>query len=97
MATGQGTITFDLGSAPGTNVVTASVSDASIGATSKVEIYIMGTDTTATHNAIEHQLLALAGLSLMPIAITASTGFTAQFASLLRLSGTFKARYIWAD
>ena len=56
MATGQGTLVFDFGAVPGTNVVTATVADATIGAASKVEVYLMGTDSTATHNAVEHQL-----------------------------------------
>jgi len=97
MATGQGTVTFDFGSAPGTNVITTEVSDASIGASSKVEVYLMGTDSTATHNAIEHQMLPLGGLSVQAIAISAGVGFTAQAMSLLRLTGTFTARYVWAD
>ena len=97
MATGQGTLTFNFGSAPGTNVVAATVSDATIGATSKVEVYLMGTDSTATHNAVEHQMLPLGGLSLQVISVTAATGFTAQAMSALRLTGTFQARYVWAD
>lgn len=97
MATGQGTVTFNFGSAPGTNVVTTAVSDAAIGAASKVEIYLMGTDSTATHNAYEHQLLPLGGLSLQVVSVTAGVGFTAQAASMLRLDGTFQARYVWAD
>jgi hypothetical protein len=97
MATGQGTVTFNFGAAPGTNVVTTAVTDASIGASSKVEIYLMGTDSTATHNAYEHQLLPLGGISLSPISVTAGVGFTAQAATLLRLTGTITARYVWAD
>lgn len=97
MATGQGTVVFNFGSAPGTNVVTTVVSDSAIGATSKIEIYIMGTDSTASHNAYEHSLLPLGGLSLSPISISAGVGFTAQAASMLRLTGTFTARYVWAD
>ena len=97
MATGQGTVTFNFGSAPGTNVVTTAVSDAAISGTSKVEIYLMGTDSTATHNAVEHQMLPLVGLSLSPISVTAGVGFTAQAMSLARLTGTFTARYVWAD
>lgn len=97
MATGQGTVVFDFGAAPGTNVVTTAVSDASIGASSKVEVYLMGTDSTATHNAIEHQMLPLGGLSVQAIAVSAGVGFTAQAMSLLRLTGTFTARYVWAD
>lgn len=97
MATGQGTVTFNFGAVPGTNVVTTAVSDATISGTSKVEIYLMGTDSTATHNATEHQMLPLGGLSLTPISVTAGVGFTAQAMSLLRLTGTFQARYVWAD
>ena len=97
MATGQGTVTFNFGAAPGTNVVTTAVSDASIGASSKVEIYLMGTDSTTTHNTYEHQLLPLGGLSLIAISVTADVGFTAQAATLLRLTGTIIARYVWAD
>jgi len=98
MATGLGTVVFDFGSAPGTNVVTTAVSGlTTISGTSKVEIYLMGTDTTATHNAVEHQMLPLGGLSLQVISVTAGTGFTAQAMSSLRLTGTFTARYIWAD
>ena len=97
MATGQGTVTFNFGSSPGTNVITTTVSDASIGAASKVEVYLMGMDSTATHNAVEHQMLPLGGLSVQVISVTAGVGFTAQAMSLLRLTGTFQARYVWAD
>lgn len=97
MATGQGTVTFNFGSVPGANVVSTVVSDATISGTSKVEVYLMGTDSTATHNAVEHQLLPLGGLSLQVISVSAGVGFTAQAASLLRLTGTFQARYVWAD
>lgn len=96
MATGVGTVTFDFGSAPGTNVVTTAVSDTGIGATSKVEIFMMGTDSTATHNSFEHSILPL-NLALSCISVTAGVGFTAQAATNLRLTGTFTARWIWAD
>lgn len=100
MSSGQGTITFDFGSAPGTNVVTAIVSDAGISAGSKVEIYMMGTDSTPGalgHNAYEHSIVALGGFALSCISVSSGSGFTAQAASLLKLTGTFKARYVWAD
>ena len=97
MATDQGTVVFDFGAAPGTNVVTTAVSSATISAGSNVELYLMGTDSTATHNAVEHQLLPLGGLSIQVISVTAGVGFTAQAASQLRLTGTFQARYVWAD
>lgn len=97
MATAQGTVVFDFGAAPGTNVVSTAVSSATIGAASKVEIYLMGTDSTATHNAIEHQMLPLLGLSLTPISVTAGVGFTAQAMSMARITGTITARWVWAD
>ena len=97
MATGQGTVTFDFGTAPGTNVVTTAVSSATISASSKVEVYLMGTDSTATHNSIEHQMIPLGGLSIQVISVTAGVGFTAQMMSNLRLTGTFQARFVWAD
>lgn len=97
MATGQGTLVFNFGAAPGTNLVQTTVTGLStIGASSKVEVYLMGTDSTATHNAYEHALLPL-DLALSCVAVTASTGFVAQAASTQRLTGTFQARYVWAD
>ena len=97
MATGQGTVTFNFGAAPGTNVVSTVVADAAIGAASNIEIYLSGLDSTAEHNAYEHGIIALGGLQLTPISRTAGVGFTAQAASLLRLTGNIKARYVWAD
>ena len=98
MATGLGTLVFDFGSAPGTNLVTTVVTgQTSISAISKVEIFLMGTDSTATHNAYEHALLPLANLALSCISVTAGTGFTAQAATTQRLTGTFAARFVWAD
>lgn len=98
MATGQGNITFNFGAAPGTNVVTTIVTgQASIGSSSKVELYIMGTDSTTDHNAVEHQMLPLGGLSIQPTNITAGTGFTGQIMTPLRMTGNITARYVWAD
>ena len=97
MATGQGTVVFDFGSAPGTNIVFTDVSVPSISATSKVDIYLMGTDSTASHNAYEHAIVELGGLALTCITVTAATGFRAQAATTLRLTGTITARYVWAD
>lgn len=97
MASGQGTVIFDFGAAPGTNLVTTVVSDAGIGAGSNIEIYLMGTDSTASHNAYEHSLLPLGGFSVQPISKTAGVGFEAQAATLLRLTGTVSCRYVWAD
>lgn len=98
MATGQGTITFDFGSSPGTNVVQSVVSDSGISVDSKVEIYLMGTTGTATHNAYEHSLLPyLDSMALSCVSVMAGVGFTGQMATKLRLTGTIQARYVWAD
>lgn len=97
MATGQGTIIFDFGAVPGTNVVSTVVADAAIGAASNIEIYLSGLDSTAEHNAYEHGLLKLGAFEATPVSRTAGVGFTAQAATLLRLTGTVKGRYVWAD
>lgn len=96
MATGQGTCTLDFGSGAGTNIVTVFVSSPTISSTSKVEVYFMGTDSTATHNSYEHSLAQLA-IAVSCVGITAGSGFTVQAASLNRFTGTFTARYVWAD
>ena len=94
MAT-QGTVTFDFGAAPGTNVVSTVVADAAMGAASDIEIYLSGLDSTADHNAYEHGIVALGEVQLTPISRTAGVGFTAQMATLLRLTGLVKARYVF--
>jgi hypothetical protein len=97
MATGQGTLTFDFGSAPGSSVVeTLNVSASGISSTSKIELYLDGTDSTATHNAYEHSILDLADISLKAIAKRANE-FDARCATTLRLTGTITARFVWAD
>lgn len=97
MATGQGIVTFDFGSAPGTNVVSTVVADTGIGANSNIEVYIKGTDSTADHNAYEHSIIALGNFQATPISQTAGVGFTAQAATELRMTGEVKARYVFAD
>lgn len=97
MATGQGTVTFDFGAAPGTNIAEEVVADAAIVAGANVEIYLLGTDSTATHNAYEHAIVALGGWQATATSVTAGVGFTAQAASLLRLTGEIECRYIWAS
>lgn len=98
MATGQGTVDFNFGAAPGTNIVETVVADAAIVSGANVEIYLMGTDSTATHNAYEHSILSMLGnWQATPISVTAGVGFTAQAASSLRLTGTIRCRYVWAS
>lgn len=95
MASGVGNATLDFGAAPGTNIATVNVTgQTGISNTSGVEAYLMGLDTTADHNAVEHSIVPL---RLSCTAITAGTGFTIQGSSDWRLTGTFKVRWVWAD
>lgn len=97
MATGIGTVVFDFGAAPGTNIATTTgIAAVGMSATSKIELYLDGTDSTATHNAYEHAIIQLGGFIMTPILKTTDS-FDAQAASLLRLTGTITARFVWAD
>lgn len=97
MATGQGIVTFSFGAAPGTQIVQATVTgQGAIGAGSKVDFFLMGSDTTSDHNAYEHALLALF-MAFSCVSITPASGFVAQAMSSLSLTGDVKARFIWAD
>lgn len=95
MATGLGNATLDFGAAPGGNVATVVVTgQAGITGTSSVEAFMMGIDSTADHNDYEH---ALAVIRLSIVAISSGVGLTIQGVSELRLTGTFKVRFVWAD
>lgn len=95
MAAFEGTVTFDFGAAPGTNVVQTTVNDANVTTASRIEIFLMGNDSTATHNAYEHSLLEmLDDWHATVISIVNGVSFVAQAATKLRLTGTIKARYV---
>lgn len=97
MANGKGTVSFNFGAAPGTNVVSTAVSDAAMGAASHIEVYLCGLDSTADHNAYEHGIVGLGPAQLTAISRTAGVGFTAQMATQLRLTGLMTGRYVWSD
>ena len=60
MSTGQGVATIDFGAYPGSNEAQIAVTgQASISATSKVEAYVMGDDTTSDHTASDHRYVSL--------------------------------------
>ena len=87
-----GEATLNFGSAPGTNTVTTTVTgEAGILATSSVQAYLMG-DSTATHNAYEHEIVPM---TITCGNIVAGTGFDIIASSELRLTGTFKVRWSW--
>ena len=94
MASATGTATLNFGSAPGTNVVTTVVTgQTSIGLSSHVEAFMMGS-STATHNATEH---LIAPITLRCGDIVAGTGFTIYASTELRLTGAFTVHWVWAD
>lgn len=97
MATGQGTTTIDFGAAPGSNEASIAVTgQGSIGASSKVEAYVMADDTAGTHTANDHRYFAaLVGLTCGTP--TAATGFTIYARCLEKLEGQFQVRWVWAD
>ena len=92
-----GTATIDFGSFPGTSEASIAVTgQASILATSKVEAFIMGDDTTARHTANDHRYAsALIGLTCGTP--TLATGFTIYGRCLDKMQGTFAVRWVWAD
>lgn len=100
MASGHGVVEINFGDFPGTNEGELTVTgQASISATSKVEIYLMGDDfTTGTgaHTVKDHRYFA----SLCnPVAgtPTAATGFIIYAYCAEKLQGKYKLRFIWVD
>lgn len=97
MSTGQGTATINFGAAPGSNEASIAVTgQASILATSKVESYLMGDDTTADKTASDHKY-AGCFINLTCGTPTAATGFTIYGRSTEKMQGTFALRWVWAD
>jgi hypothetical protein len=91
-----GTATLDFGATPGTETATVSVTGQSgIIAGSAIEAWIMGTDSTADHNAYTHALLPR-WVSVTPIDITPGTGFTLQGFNEIRLRGQVAVRWVWS-
>jgi len=97
MANGTGTATLNFGSGGGSNEATVAVTgQTSISATSKVEAFVMGEDTSTNHTANDHRYFCtLAGLSCGTP--SAGTGFTIYSNSVHKLSGQFTVRWVWAD
>ena len=92
-----GTSTLSFGSSPGSSEASIAVTgQASILATSKVEAFIMGDDTTASHTAADHRYAAaLIGLSCGTP--TVGTGFTIYGRCLDKMEGDIAVRWVWAD
>lgn len=97
MASATGTATINFGAFPGKYEASVAVTgQTTISATSKVEAFVMGEDSTATHTAADHRLLdALTGFTCGTP--TTATGFTIYATSPQRQIGTFQLRWVWAD
>lgn len=95
MAGGTGEVLLDFGA--GSNEASTTVSGLTdILATSKAEAWVMGDDTTTDHTASDHRYFAaFAGLTCGTP--TAGVGFTVYARSEHKLTGEFKARYVWAN
>lgn len=97
MANATGTATIDFGSGLGAQEASVAVTgQAAISATSKVEAWIMGDDTSANHTAGDHRYVGLF-LSLTCGTPTAGTGFTIYGRAVDKLSGQFTLRWVWSD
>lgn len=93
MATG--TATVDFGATPGTNQATVDVvGQASIDATAHVEVWIQGSDSTSDHNAYEHEMVPM---TTRIRNLTPGVGFTIVCTTELRLTATWKLRWVWVN
>lgn len=97
MASAIGTATIDFGAHPGSNEASIAVTgQATISATSKVEAWVMGDDTSSNHTASDHKYLPQLA-SFTCGTPTAATGFTIHGRSIHKLTGTFTLRWVWSD
>lgn len=92
-----GSATLDFGAAPGSNEASVAVTGlTTILATSKVQAWVMGEDTSVDHTASDHRYFPVfAGLTCGTP--TAATGFTLYGRSTQKLTGKWTVRYLWVD
>ena len=95
MATGSGSGTLNFGAAPGTNIVTTTVTgQTGLTAGSHIEAWIMG-EATANHNVYEHSRILARLVSVTPENIS-GTSFDVVAATELRLTGLVAFRHAWS-
>lgn len=92
-----GTVTIDFGASPGSNEATVDVTgETGISSTSKVSIFVMGSDTSVDHTAADHKyLLALA--SFVAHTVVTGVGFTVGGRSIHKMQGKWTLRWTWGD
>lgn len=92
-----GSATLDFGAAPGSNEASVAVTGlTTILATSKVQAWIMGDDTSVDHTASDHRYFPALG-ALAAGTPTAGVGFTIYGRSTQKLTGQWTVRYLWVD
>lgn len=92
----SGTATIDFGAFPGSNEASVAVAgQASILATSKVDVFIMADDTSGAHTASDHRYAALL-LAFSATTPTVGVGFTIHARCLDKMQGTFAVRWRWS-
>lgn len=97
MANAIGTATINFGAHPGSNEASVVVTgQGTISATSKVEAWVMGEDTSSNHTAEDHRYLPQFA-SFTCGTPTAATGFTIYARSIHKLTGNYTLRWVWSD
>lgn len=97
MANGTGTAVINFGAHPGVNEASLVVTGlGTISATSKVECFVMGDDTSSNHTAADHKYLTQFASFTCGTPV-AATGFTIYGRSIHKLTGEYTLRYVWAD
>ena len=91
---GTGTTVIDFGA--GSNEAQVLVAVPEILATSFVESWVMGDDTSTDHTASDHRYFPVFA-SLTCGTPVAATGFTIYARSIEKLTGAWTVRYVWAE
>jgi hypothetical protein len=89
---GTGTATLDFGA--GLNEASAAFADVSVTATSKVEAFFMGADTSVDHTANDHKYAPV--FISLTAAPTDGVGGTIYGRSIEKVTGEWTVRYVWA-
>jgi hypothetical protein len=91
----RGTATIDFGSTPSQMTTVDVTGQTGIQASSDVQVWIQGTDSTDGNNAYMHAVMPI---KVAAESIVAGTGFTIRASSFgFDLTGTYTVRWRWFD
>lgn len=94
MANGTGVAEIDFGAWPGANEAQVTVSASGVTASTHVESWVMGGDSTADHTAADHRYFPLfAVLTTQP----GTDQFLIHARSAQKLQGLWAVHYVWAN